>query len=146
MSIKFIISNITPNAYHLIIPYVTLGCSGEDSGPGKENEEWSVKSLSRSLLRVPQDNLENSHLARQTSGMDVNQHNGNIQNYQNTNFMLNNLGAISKEKHRVNSLYNFKDSEASKAKNDPIGTSTACNRNSNSNQSSPLQPRRGKSS
>ena len=111
---------------------------------GKENEEWSIKSLPRSLLRVPQDNVDNSHLARQTSGIDVSQHNGNIQNYQNPNFMLNNMGAISKEKRHVNSLYNLKDLEASKAKMDSIGTSSACNRNSNSNQSSPLQPRRGK--
>ena len=121
-----------------------IGCSGEDSGPGKENEDWSVKSLSYPLLRSSQENIENPHLPRHMSGMEGSQLNGNIQKYQNTNFMLTNKGNLTKDKQHLNSMYNYKDLETSKAKFDQEPTSFACNRSSNGNQNSPLQPRRGK--
>ena len=85
--------------------------------------------------------MESSHLTRHTAGVDVSQHNGNIQKYQNTNFILD---SIPRDKHHVNSLYNYKDLETSKARHDLDCGSIACNRNSNGNQNSPLQPRRGK--
>ena len=123
---------------------VALGGSGEDSGPGKENEDWRAKPISRSLLRATSDDVESIQLTTHTTnGIQVNQSKSNLQNYQNTNFMLNNMGAITKDK-QMSSLYSIKDIEASKINYDQTDASTACNRNSHSNHSSPLQPRRGR--
>lgn len=123
------------------------GYSGEDSGPGKENEDWRAKPVARSLVRAPSDGVDNIQLpTHQSNGIQVNQNNCNVKNYQSTNFMLNNIGGTKrKEKHNTNSFYNnIKDVDGSKMNYDYTDTSTACNKNSNSNHSSPLQPRRGK--
>ena len=60
--------------------------------------------------------------------------------------MLNNIGgAKMKDKHNINSFYNnIKDVDGSRMNYDHNDTPNACNKNSNSNHSSPLQPRRGK--
>ena len=76
-------------------------------------------------------------LNHQTHGMQTNK---NPPNFQTNNYMLKSKGAIKKD---LSSFYDIKDVEVSNLTYDQINTSTACNRNSNSNHSSPLQPRRG---
>ena len=122
---------------------LSLGFSGEDSGPGKENEDWRAKPVSRSILVGPSVDVDISQLTNQANGIQVNKTNCNLQGYQTTNFMLNNLGANTKDKHS-SSLIKVNEKGVNKLDYDQSDTSSACNKNSNSNHSSPLQPRRGK--
>ena len=129
---------------HFVRNYVSslsLGLSSEDSGPGKENEDWRAKQVSNKMLGNPPGDVDLSPLTNQTNGSQVNQTNYNLQKYHSTNFMLNNLEVNAKDKPLTMQTI---DKGIGKIDHDQSAASSACNKSSKSNHSSPLQSRRGK--
>ena len=111
-----------------------LGSNGDDSGSGKENEVWRAKMIPQSMV---------VELA-----VDANVSQLHKNNQSNKYHQKSNLGAIPKDKQaQLNSFIqtnismkeNDKACGSESAEKPPLAT----NNKSNSNHSSPLQPRRG---
>ena len=121
-----------------------LGSNGEDSGPGKENEDWRAKVMDHSTLVATSGDIGISHIHNQTIGAQITKADSNLQSYHlTTNYMLNNLGAKPKDKSHLSSLTNGTEKESAKEESNQTDRSSACNNNSSSSRNSPLQPRRG---